>query len=471
MQAIRFILVSKMPTDKTVARVSLSPKKESEVLLLPSLQKSIVLGVGLPLRAGEYKKVTRRQLIVLLRRVVALAKQNRVKKIALDLNDFAFAHLALPSLELAELLAINCELANFEFVTYKTKPKEGWNFVETIFVMGANSKDSKEGLARGQIIAREVNAMRALSNTPGADMTPTKLGLAAKNAALGTKIKVKVLGVSEMQKLGMGGVLGVGRGSDAPSRFIIMEYMAGRKNEAPLVLVGKGITFDTGGLNIKPGQSMEEMHMDMSGGASVIHALCAAARLGVKKNIVALVPAAENMPSGSSYHMGDVLRTMNGKTIEIGHTDAEGRVVLADALEYAKKYKPKLVVDVATLTGSAMSALGQRASAIFATDEKLEKTFRELGEKSGDYVWPLPLWEEYEDMVKGTFADVTNSGKSKYGGAIEGAMFLWQFIKGTPWVHIDMAPRMTSVEGEYLAKGSSGEPTRLLIKLLETWRE
>jgi leucyl aminopeptidase len=233
------------------------------------------------------------------------------------------------------------------------------------------------------------------------------------------------------------------------------------------VLVGKGVTFDTGGLNIKPGDAMNEMHMDMSGGAAVLLTVILGAKLGLKKNVVALVPAVENMPSGSSYRPGDILRTMSGKTIEVLNTDAEGRIILADALTYAKKYRPRLVVDVATLAGATMSALGQRASAIYTRDEKLEKLFRELGEESGDYVWPLSLWDEYEEDIKGTFGDVINLGKTKYGGAITGAIFLYQFAKDYPWVHIDICPRMTSVEGEFLAKGATGVPVRLLAKILE----
>ena len=210
------------------------------------------------------------------------------------------------------------------------------------------------------------------------------------------------------------------------------------------------------------------MHMDMSGGAAVIHTIALAARLKIKKNIVGLVPAVENMPSGSSYRPGDILRTMSGKTIEVLNTDAEGRIILADALTYAKKYNPRLVVDVATLTGAAMAALGQRASAIFSRDEKLLRNFAAFGEQSGDYVWPLPLWDEYESEIKGTFGDVANIGKTRYGGAITGAMFLYQFAKdlNCPWVHIDIAPRMTAVEGEYLSKGAAGAPIRLLIKFL-----
>ena len=248
---------------------------------------------------------------------------------------------------------------------------------------------------------------------------------------------------------------------------ILMEYFGDKKGEAPVVLVGKGVTFDTGGINLKPGDSMLGMNMDMSGGAAVIHALAAAARLKVKKNIVVLVPAVENMPSGTSYRPGDILRSMSGKTIQVDNTDAEGRIILADALTYAKRYDPALVVDVATLTGAAVVALGERASALFTQDRDLEQRFRELGETSGDYVWPLPLWDEYDAEIKGTFGDVSNLGKTRWGGAITAAAFLKQCADGYPWVHLDIAPRMTAVEGEYLAKGAAGAPVRLLVKLLE----
>src|SRR3989338_4656923 len=275
-----------------------------------------------------------------------------------------------------------------------------------------------------------------------------------------------------MKKLGMGGVLGVASGSTEEPRFIVMEYkpaspLSVRGTEGVIVLVGKGVTFDSGGLNIKPSDHIYEMHMDMSGGAAVIHAIAAAAKLGIKRNIVGLIPAVENMPSGSRYHPGDVLKTMSGQTIEVLNTDAEGRVILADALTYAEQYKPKLVVDVATLTGAAKVALGQQASAIFSKDEKILKQVQELGEQSGDYVWPLPLWDEYEQEIKGTFGDWANIGKKRgSGGAIDGAIFLYQFAKKYPWLHIDMAPRMTANDSEYLAKGAAGAPVRLLIKLL-----
>ncbi len=462
MKPIIFSFAERLPNGKDIARVVLVESKDTEVTRTKTGGREIRIGID------SFKKMTRRKLQTLFRRVATIAKQNHIKFLVIDINDFTFAGLALTARDIGEIASINMQLANFEFIRYKTKPKEGWGGVEKIVIIGAANKDMRDGFRRGLIIAGEINKMRELINTPGGDMTPAILAKSAMDAVENTDINVQVLGMIEMELLGMGGIIGVGKGSDAEPKFIVMEYMAGEPGQKPIVLVGKGITFDTGGLNIKPGMSMEEMHMDMSGGAAVIHALVAAAKLGVKRNIVALVPAAENMPSGRSYRMGDILRTMNGKTIEINHTDAEGRVVLADALEYSKRYKPEVVIDVATLTGAAQVALGQKASVFFATDEALEKKMRELGEKSGDYVWQLPLWEEYESMVKGVFADVTNSGKSRWGGAIEGAMFLWQFIKGTPWVHIDMAPRMSSTDGDFLAKGSTGEPMRLLVAFLES---
>ncbi|MDP2650830.1 MAG: leucyl aminopeptidase family protein [bacterium] len=457
---ISFSLIK--PKSKDTALVSWKKQKQSEVLLLSSGQRSIVLGVTEP------EKLTRRKLVIFSRQIITLAKANQIKKIAFKFEDLSFSKLKISREETAELLATNFEMANFESVKYKSKPKEGWGFIEGIIVAGNVSPGVKKAFAKGQTIGQEVNACRVLANTPGGEMTPDVLAKEAVKAARGTGVKVKVLGLREIERLKMGGVLGVAKGADEPPRFIILEYLKGGR-EKPIVLVGKGVTFDSGGLQIKPGEHMYEMHMDMSGGAAVIHAVVLAAKLKLKKNIIGLVPAVENIPSGTAFRPGDVLKTMSGKTVEIMHTDAEGRVILADALTYAERYKPRLVVDVATLTGAAVAALGERASAIFSKDEKLINLFRDLGEISGDYVWPLPLWDEYEEDVKGTFGDISNSSKTRYGGAINGAIFLYQFAKIFPWVHIDMAPRMTSIEGEHLAKGAAGAPVRLLIKLLERY--
>lgn len=432
------------------------------------------IGILLVVVAGK-EKFNHRKAVLAARQIIASARSFRIKHLAVNFEDFITKTTSGERGILGQILATQFEIANFEFVAHKTPPPEGWFFVETVAVISPQTDTAMErALKEGKIIGEEINKARILSNTPGGEMTPKKLAEAAQKSGRESGFRVRVLDEKKMRQLKMGAVLGVAQGSEEQPRFIVMEYFRGRKNEKPVVIVGKGVTFDTGGLNLKPSEHIYEMHMDMSGGAATIHTLAASARLGVKKNIVGLVPAVENMPSGSSYRPGDLLKTMSGKTIEVLNTDAEGRVILADALEYAKRYKPRLVVDVATLTGAAIAALGQRASAIFATDPAIEKKLRDAGEITHDFVWPLPLWEEYEEEVKGTFGDVANVGKTRYGGAITGAVFLWQFIKDPsspsgqayPWVHIDIVPRMTTIEGEFLAKGAAGAPIALLAQFL-----
>jgi leucyl aminopeptidase len=366
-------------------------------------------------------------------------------------------------------------MADYEHVAYKTKPKEGFAFVDTVAVRGT-PKAGKEGFWMGLQIATEVNACRELSNTPGGDMTPELLADAARKAVRGTKAGVTVLDRIDMESLRMGGVLGIAKGSDEEPQFIIMEYWGLGKDskQKPVVLIGKGVTFDTGGLQIKPGDAMYEMHLDMSGGAAVIHAVALAAKLKLKVNVVGLIPAVENSPSGASVRPGDVLKSLSGKMIEILHTDAEGRVILADALTYAKRYNPACVVDVATLTGAALVALGTQASGLMSGDQNFENLLRKLGEESGDYVWPFPLWEEYNEMTKSTFGDIPNistAGNSRYGGVIAGGKFLEVFAKDLkcPWAHLDIAPRMVTSQNEYLAKGAAGAPVRLLLSLIEQY--
>lgn len=419
------------------------------------------------------KEVTRRSFPLLVRKAVQTLRQYKVKKAAFLLTDVQLEHLEYSPEEVAEIVSLNLLLAGYEYVSHKTKPEEGWGFLEEVIFVGNVSAKEKHALTRGKIIAEEVNKTRTLSNAPGGSLTPRLLGLAAQKAVKQVKeVKVKVLGKKEIEKLKMGALLGVAQGSSEDPRFIVMEYKgAVKKDEKPVVLVGKGVTFDTGGLNLKPTSAILGMNMDMSGGAAVIHAITLAARLKVKKNIVALIPAVENMLSGNSYRPGDILRSMSGKTIEILNTDAEGRVILADALTYAKRFKPSVVIDVATLTGASLAALGQECSAIFTKDDALAHSLEVAGEESGDYVWRLPLWDEYERYVKGDIGDVANSNSkgAGWGGAINGAMFLYQFTKDEKykWIHVDMAPRMESTEVEYLAKGSVGAPVQMLLKYLE----
>jgi leucyl aminopeptidase len=421
---------------------------------------------------GEQKTLTKRKFIILMRKVISLAKQNKASSIAVDYGDIkAFAPKDMSDFEVGEVAGTGFFMANYEFTKYKTLPKEGFPEVKVVAIPNT-PQVGKDGFWKGEMIGTEVNKTRDLSNTPGGDMTPKILAVAAKAAVKGTKATVKVLGRAEMKRLGMGAVLGIAQGSNEEPQFIVVEYWGAPKSQKPVVLVGKGVTFDTGGLNIKTGDYMYEMHMDMSGGAAVIQSVALAAKLKVKANVVGLVPAVENSPSGGAVRPGDILKSLSGKKIEILNTDAEGRVILSDALTYAKRYNPACVVDAATLTGAALVALGLQASAVMTNDQKLEDTLRELGEKSGEYVWPLPLWEEYEDMVKGGFGDIPNiqaTGNSRYGGVIAGGMFLREFAKelGCPWAHLDIAPRMTAAPNEFLAKGAAGSPVRLFLALIE----
>ena len=414
------------------------------------------------------EKMNLRKFYLLVRKMVVMAKGAKAKEICFDFQDFKFKDIKISDEELAEIIGTQLDFANYEFTLYKSKPE--LNLIKEIYILNTNKKIA-DAILSGNIIASEVNKTRSLSNMPGGDMTPTILAKCAKEAVKGLPVKVSVLGEKEMQKQNMQAILSVGRGSDEESKFIIMEYMKGSKNEKPIVLVGKGVTFDAGGINLKPSSSLLGMNMDMSGGSAVIHAMALVAKMKLKKNVVALVPSVENMTSGKSYRPGDVVRSMSGQTIEILNTDAEGRVILADALTYSQKYKPELVIDVATLTGAAAVALGERASAIFTDDDKLAKSFEEVAEKTGDYVWRLPMWEEYENEIKGSLGDWTNvhNKDSRYGGATYGAIFLKQFIKGHKWLHIDIAPRMTSMAGEYLAGGALGTPVRALYKFIEEY--
>ncbi|MBP9760136.1 MAG: leucyl aminopeptidase family protein [Candidatus Pacebacteria bacterium] len=414
--------------------------------------------------------MNRRRFITLIRRVVQEAKARKLKKITLMIDELmTLEGLGLERAELVRLIAENMHMANYEYTVYKAKPKKGWNMLEEVALVGVCTSVEKASLKIGEIVAEEVNACRELANTPGGDMTPDLLAKRIKKSAVDTGAKVTVFGKKEMEKLKMGAILGVGRGAKEEPKFIIVEYWGGKKNVTPIVLVGKGITFDTGGLSLKPTDYMLDMHLDMSGGAAVAHAVIAVARFKLPVNVVALIPAAENAVSGESYRPGDVLRSMSGKTIDVLNTDAEGRLVLADALTYAKKYTPALVVDVATLTGASLVALGTKASAVLTKDTILAQRLMALGEESGDYLWPLPMWEEYAEMVKGKHGDVANIPvkNDRYAGTIGGGMFLAEFAEGYPWAHIDMAPRMINDKGDHLSDGATGTPVRLLVRLLE----
>lgn len=421
-------------------------------------------------KAGKAVDITPRKFITLVRDIARTAQSHKIELLVLDVpNIKEFKKLATYGQDwVVSTLAENLVIASYEFLKYKSKP-ENKTLIKEVLLCGLSQED-KVTLSRGVTVGEYINVARDIANTPGDDMTPKVFGETIAKLAQRTNVKVTVFDDKRIRKEGLHALWAVGKGADDLPRFVIMEYKGDKSGEKPIVLIGKGVTYDTGGLNMKPSGSMHDMHMDMSGGSSVALAILAAAKLGLKKNVIGLIPVAENAVSEKSMRAGDIINSHSGKTIEVLHTDAEGRLIVADALSYSKRYEPRVIVDAATLTGASLVALGQVASAVMGTDEKLANTLKDLGEESGDYVWPLPLWDEHKAPLTQTRADVINihPSFSKYGGAIEGAAFLSFFApKGIPWVHLDIAPRMDAAAHDKLAKGSTGEPVRLLIKFIE----
>jgi len=331
----------------------------------------------------------------------------------------------------------------------------------------AGKRQFEKGISEGKMVAEGVNFARHLGNTPPTVMTPTFLAHEAEQLSKkNKKLKTTILSEADMKKIGMGCILGVSRGSEEEAKFIIVEYWGASKKDAPTVLVGKGITFDSGGLDIKPRDAMIDMKFDMLGAASVLASIKVAAELGLKKNIIVLIPAAENMPSGTAYRPDDILKAMNGKTVEIKDTDAEGRLILADALCYAEKYKPKEVIDLATLTGACMVAIGTERSGLFTPEEKLSKSLQEASEEVGEQLWRLPLGEEYSEAMKSEIADIKNTSEGRFGGASTGAAFL-QFFTSYPWAHIDLASAIYASKGKpWIRAGANGFGVQLLVSYL-----
>jgi len=321
----------------------------------------------------------------------------------------------------------------------------------------------KAGLSAGQGVAAGVALARELGNLPGNHCTPTFLGQEARRLSREFKhIKAEVLDRAAIEKLGMGSFLSVTNGSAQPPRFIVLRYEGGAKSQAPIVLVGKGITFDTGGISLKPGAGMDEMKYDMGGAASVLGTFRALADLKPKLNVIGLVPTCENMPSGTATKPGDVVTSMSGQTIEVLNTDAEGRLILCDALTYAERFKPAAVIDIATLTGACVVALGHVHSGLFSADDELADALLAAGRQALDTAWRMPVDEEYGDALKSNFADMGNVG-GRDGGAITAAIFLSKFTKAYRWAHLDIAG---SAWKSGAAKGGTGRPVGLLTQFL-----
>jgi len=354
------------------------------------------------------------------------------------------------------------------FLGEKAKKSRKLPKAVTLLIDKAGDKQACEtALERAQKICRAVMVARDLVNAPGNIKSPGYLAEQAQTAADESTLKCKILGQKALAKEGFGALLGVAQGSVREPHLIILEHDGGNKDEAPVVLIGKGVTFDSGGISLKPGEKMDEMKMDMAGGAAVIGTMLAAALLELPINLVGIVPAVENMPSGTAYRPGDILTSLSGQTIEVLNTDAEGRLILADALTYAKRYQPKFVVDLATLTGACIIALGHQATAVLGNDQKLVQSLLNAGEESGERLWQLPLWEDYDQLIKSDVADVKNTG-GRAAGTITAAAFLKKFAGDFRWAHLDIAGTAWRDQNQpYTPKGGTGVGVRLLVAFLQ----
>jgi leucyl aminopeptidase len=421
-----------------------------------------VLLVGL----GDESKSELHHLARLAGAAVRYLARRGIKDIAIALPP----HAKGKELMSASFVAEGAIAGTLDTTLYQEKPEKS-SAVDTVTVLvgDLNAKQVEAGVERGTILGEAVNFARRLALTPANDMTPTVLAKEAKKAMKSVDIDIDVLDEDQARKEGMGSFLSVAQGSEQPPRFIVMTYEGDPGSKEKLALVGKGITFDTGGISLKPPERMEEMKYDMSGGAAVIATMTAIGKLKPKLNVIGLVPATENMPSGKATKPGDIVKAMNGKTIEVINTDAEGRLILCDALCYAQKLGATKIIDCATLTGAVVISLGHAATAAITNNDEFVKEFIETTKGTGERYWHMPQYEEYLTAMKSDIADLKNTGGRPAGTLTAGA-FLKAFVdEKTPWIHLDIAgTAYLDNESAWLAKGPTGTPVRALVTFAES---
>ncbi len=428
-----------------------------------SSKEYVVVGLG------EEQELTLDKVRRAIGKAVKHAKSKRAESLSVNIPFVTKAKFNPEHLGRATAEALL--LADYTFVKYLAKDRQEKKMpIKTASILWTGDARFENGLKAGKVISEATNLTRDLVNEPAGVANSVFLEKVAKSvAASSSKIKIKVLGPSELKKLGMNLMLGVNAGSKNPAKLILLEYNGGKAKEKRTAFVGKGITFDSGGYNLKPTKYIEDMKTDMGGAAAVLGTIKAAAGLGIKKNLLGVMGVCENMVSSMAQHPGDIVRGYNGKTVEIGNTDAEGRLVLADALAFVEdKYKPEVMVDLATLTGACVVALGYYTAALMGRekDTDLLTQLHIAGTQSGDRVWQLPFFDEYQDWMDGNISDLNNisqKGKGYEGGSITAGVFLSKFVEKTKWAHIDIAGSGDwSVDGDYIAKGPTGSGVRVL---------
>lgn len=423
----------------------------------PGLRVDRILLVG----CGAYTDFKEKNYIEACQLAINALKHSKVCQAISTLPALKVTHHDINWRMRQALLASDAALYHFDqFKTGKNKPAK-----PTLKKLELWAKESVDQVivTAALAIAQGTTLARDLANLPGNVCTPTLLAKRAESLKKQYQaLEVEILDESDLEKLGMGAFLAVSKGSAEPGKMIIIKHYGGTKGDNPIVLVGKGITFDTGGISLKPSDKMDEMKFDMSGAASVMGALAACAQMKLKRNVIGIMAAAENMPGGQATRPGDIVKTLSGQTVEILNTDAEGRLVLCDALTYAERFTPAVVIDVATLTGATIIALGHEVSALLGNDDQLNATLKLAGENSFDRVWELPLLEEYSDLLKSNFADMANIG-GRTAGTITAASFLSRFTRKYRWAHLDIAGTAW-ISGD--KKGATGRPVPLLMEFL-----
>ncbi|HEX6937885.1 MAG TPA: leucyl aminopeptidase [Longimicrobiales bacterium] len=442
-------------------------KRDEALVLYPrageiGAERLLLVGLG---KAGDATAESVRRA---LGTAVRQAERLGAAGLALPVDAFDGVRERLSGEVVAQAAAEGAVLAAWDYREFKTAaPDEAPRTVVASLTLlardGAERAAVEASARRGAIVARGENLARELASSPGNVTTPSRLAEVAERIAREHGMELTVLDREAMRREGMGALLAVAQGSEEEPRFIVLEYRGGDGGDGPLVLVGKGVTFDTGGISIKPAAGMEEMKFDMSGAAAVLGAMQAIAELRLPAHVVALIPSTENMPSGRAIKPGDIIRSHAGKTIEVVNTDAEGRLILADALSYAQRFRPRAIVDAATLTGACVVALGHVAIGLMGSDEALVEELRAAGERTGERCWPLPLWDEYRRQLDSEYADLKNTG-GRPAGTITGGWFLKEFAGEAPWAHLDIAgTAYGDSPPPYLRKGSTGVPTRLFV--------
>ena len=441
--------------------------KPNEIVLLHTMgliPASRVMLVGLG-KKDDFKLDT-------LRKAMATAA-TRARGIGASsvLVDMDGIRKAGPSVELlARTMVEGAILGLYRFTEFKKPKDDEKKEIKALQIVSEDSRvrsASRKGLSEGEIVGETVCYVRDINSRPGNYATPEYLARQSRSIARKYGLSCKVLNMKEIERLKMGGILAVGSGSRLQSKLIVLQHKGGRSTGEHIVFVGKGITFDSGGISLKPGLDMDKMKYDKSGGVTVMGVMGAVARLGIPINVTGIIPAVENLPGGSAYRPGDILTTYSGKTVEVMNTDAEGRLILADALAYGVKLKPSFMVDIATLTGACVIALGSVAAGVMGNNDELVDDLIKAGEGTGERIWRLPLWDEYGKALKSDFAELKNVG-GREASVITAGMFLKEFVSDVPWAHLDIAgTAWADKEGPYVPKGPSGSGVRLFIDYLE----